>query len=154
MPIDGDPLDYYVQDSVAYPFNDDLLLIVAIYDEEGSEIALNDENDQYSLFTVGHNVISHPYPDSANAITVLYKCIAPKIPLDSADTVDIDIPLQFVEALLNYVSYRTFAAINMNSAETINYYAKFEASCALINNVGLWHKDNPTNKKLENNGWV
>jgi hypothetical protein len=47
-----------------------------------------------------------------------------------------------------------FAAINMNSAEAVNYYAKFEAACALLNNYGLWYKDARTNMKLENAGWV
>lgn len=145
---------YYVQDSIYYPFRDDILQILQVFNEDGMEIPLNDENLQYSVFTSGHNVIHHPYSDNENVITLIYKCIAPKIALDSDDTVEVDIPASMTEALLNYVAYRTFAGINMNSAETVNYYAKFEASCALINNMGLTHRSQNTNMKLEERGWV
>jgi hypothetical protein len=74
--------------------------------------------------------------------------------MDSDDTAEINIPPQMTEALVSYVAYRVFAAINMNSAEAVNYYAKFEAACALINNLGLWHKDSRTNMRLENSGWL
>jgi hypothetical protein len=154
MPVDGSAVDYYVMDSEYYPFRDDILQIAAVYNEDGEEIPLNDENMRYSVFTSGHNVIQHPYSDDANAITVMYHCIAPKIPTESNDSVEIDIPQQFVEPLLNYVAYRMFAAINMNSAEAVNYYAKFEASCALITRYALTHGSNTTNMRLENSGWV
>jgi hypothetical protein len=155
MPIGGDSDAYYVKDSSYYPFRDDILLIVQVFNEDGMEIPLNDENKQYSLFTSSHNSIQHPYPDDDNAITVLYHCIAPKLAVESTDdSVDIDIPQQFTEALLNYVAYRMFASINMNSAEATNYYAKFETSCAMVTNLGLIQKSNTTNMKLEDSGWV
>jgi len=164
LPLGGNPDEYYVIDSVDYPFRDDILSIEEVYNENGDLIPLNDENLKYSLFTVGHNVINHPYPDSSNAITVIYRAHGTKLKIndilvtedDEVIYVDaeIDIPQQFVEPLVNYVAYRTFAAINMNSAEAVNYYAKFEAACALINTLGLWHKANNTNMRLENTGWV
>lgn len=155
MPIGGDSSRYYVKDSQYYPFRDDILSIIQVFNEDGMELPLNDVNKQYSLFTSSHNVIHHPYTDDDNAITVLYHCIAPKLSTESMDdSVDIDIPQQFTEALLNFVAYRAFAAINMNSAEAVNYYSKFEASCALINNLGLTQKAIMTNTKLEDSGWV
>lgn len=154
MPEDADPTYYYVKDSIFYPFTDDLVSIEAIFNEYGEEIPLNDENMKYSLFTSGYNVITHPYPSSDNAILVQYRASPTKLSMEADDTANIDIPPQFTEALVNYVAYRMFAAINMNSAEAVNYYAKFEAACALINNLGLWHKDSRTNMRLENAGWL
>ena len=154
MPIGGDPKNFYVMDSIYYPFKDDFIKIESVFNENGEELPVNDENMRYSVFTTGHNVINHPYPDNENIILVQYRASAIKLSSDADDTSDIDIPLQFTEALVNYVAYRMFAAINMNSAEAVNYYAKFEASCALLNNYGLWHKDTRTNMKLENAGWV
>ena len=155
MPLLGNSDDYYVKDSSFYPFRDDILQIVQIFNEAGEEVPLNDENMLNSLFTSGHNVIHHPYPDSANAITIMYHCIAPKLSVESMDDeVNIDIPQQFTEALLNYVAYRMFAAINMNSTEATNYYAKFETACALLTNFGLTNRVNMTNMRLETSGWV
>lgn len=155
MPNGADSDDYYVKDSVYQPFRDDILQIVSVYNEDGIELPLNDVNLQYSVFTSSHNVIQHPYPDNENIITVMYHCIAPKLTVESTDdTATIDIPQQFTEPLLNYVAYRMFAAMNMNSTEAVNYYTKFETSCTLLNNLGLIHKNQPTNMKLELNGWV
>lgn len=154
MPEGGNPVDYYVKDSIFYPFTNDLVQIEAVFNEDGEEIPLNDENMKYSLFTMGHNVIHHPYPEDENAIFIQYRAAAPKLAMDADDTAEIDIPPQFTEALVSYVAYRMFAAINMNSAEAVNYYAKFEAACALINNLGLWHKASNTNMRLENSGWL
>lgn len=151
MPPEGNPDNYYVKDSEYYPFTDDILSIEQVFNEDGEELPLNDENLKYSLFTVGHNVISHPYPEDENAITVIYRAHSAKIAVDSTE---IDIPQQFVEPLVNYVAHRVFAGINMSSAEAINYYARFEASCALINNLGLYAKPSNTNMRLENSGWV
>jgi hypothetical protein len=153
--LPGDsPSNFYVIDSIINPFKDDILSIEEVFNEAGEEIPLNDENLKYSIFTVGHNIINHPYPENENTIAVIYRAHANKLPSDATDNTDIDIPQQFVEALVNYVSYRMFAAINMNSAEAVNYYAKFEAACALIHNYGLYAKTNNTNMKLENTGWL
>jgi hypothetical protein len=154
MPEGADPTLYYVKDSIFYPFKDDIVSIEAVFNEYGEEIPLNDEHKKYSVFTTGYNVLNHPYPESENVLLIQYKAAPTKLALDSDDTVNIDISPQFTEALINYVAYRSFAAINMNSAEAVNYYAKFEASCAQINNLGLWHKDSRTNMRLENSGWL
>lgn len=154
MPDGSNPSEYYVVDSTYYPFTDDLVLIEAIFNEAGEEIPLNDENNEYSVFTTGYNTLNHPYPNSDNAILVQYRASPIKLELDSADTVDIETPNQFTEALVNYVAYRMFAGINMNSPEAISYYAKYEASCNMITSLGLWHKPSYTNIRLENAGWL
>jgi hypothetical protein len=137
-----------------YALPADLVKIEAIYDSEDIEIPLNDHNNTLSVFTTNYNVLKHPYPVADLTITVEYRVAAPKLALDSEDTEEIEIPPQFTEALVNYVAYRMFAAINMNSAEAVNYYAKFEAACALINNLGLWDKSADTNLRLGNAGWL
>jgi len=154
MPIDGNPANYYIKDSVYYPFTDDILIIETVFNEYGEELPLNDENMQYSLFTTGHNIIHHPYPENENAIFIQYRASANKLDLTATDTTIIDIPPQFVEPLVNFVAYRMFAAINMNSAEAVNYYTKFENSCVLLDKLGMVHKDHKTNMRLENQGWV
>jgi hypothetical protein len=150
MPVNGDPKDYYILDD----FNNDLIRIESVFDDLGEEIAINDETAEYSIFTIAHNIIKYAYPEDDSTLLIQYRASAVKLDSDADDDSDIDIPPQFTEALVNYVAYRMFAAINMNSAEAVNYYAKFEAACALLNNYGLWHKDAKTNDKLTNAGWL
>jgi len=153
MPIGGNPVNFYILDSLGNPFKDDLLRIDAIFDSNEEELPLNDEVESTSLYTISHNVIKHPTPDSS-ILLIKYRASATALPTCATELDYLDIPPQFTEALVLYVAYRTFAAINMNSAEAVNYYAKFEAACALINNQGLWNKEARTNTKFEDRGWV
>lgn len=144
-----------LEDSVyEYTLPADLVKIEAVYGTDGVELPLNDYNNTLSVFTTNYNVLKHPYPVADEVITIEYRTTAPKLALDAEDSEEIEIPPQFTEALINYVAYRMFAAINMNSAEAVNYYAKFEAACALINNLGLWDKFSDTNLRLGNSGWL
>ena len=153
MPTGGNPVDFYILDSLGNPFKDDLLKIDAIFDFNEEELPLNDEAESNSLFTTSHNVIKHPAPDSS-ILLIKYRASATALPPCATELDYLDIPPQFTEALVLYVAYRTFAAINMNSAEAVNYYAKFEAACALLNQQGLWHKAASTNMRLVDRGWL
>lgn len=149
-----DPLDFYVHD-LWEPFIDNIIRIELIYDEQNEPLVMNQPGNLDSINTIHHNKLWVPKPEDGVILNIEYRASAPFISLDEdPDTIEVDIPPAFTEALINYVAYRTFAAINMNSAEAVNYYSKFEAACALINNLGLWHKDIITNERLENAGWV
>ena len=143
-----------VENTFTYTLGSDVALIKEIYDEEDNSLPLNDETSELSLFIINHNVIKHPYATGNSSITVVYYASPTKLALNATGTVNIDIPPTYVEALVNYVAYRTFAAINMNSAEAVNYYSKFEAACALLKNMGYCNKDNTANIRLENSGWI
>jgi hypothetical protein len=152
MPNGSNPLDYYVIDSLGNPFKDDLLKIDIVF-KDSEELPLNDELQENSIFTTSHNVIKYPNP-IAGSLLLQYRGAAMPLAPCATELDYLDIPPQFVEALVLYVAYRTFAAINMNSAEAVNYYAKFEAACALLNQQGLWHKATSTNMRLVEGGWV
>lgn len=149
----GDPLDYYVLDSVAVPFPNNIVKILTVSNSEGTELAVDDDGNQTSVFTRGHNVIWLPAP-ATDVYEFVYHAVPTTMPPCTEENSILDIPPQFIEPLVLYVAYRTFAAINMNSAEAVNYYAKFEAACALLHRDGLWHKDMRSNLRLDDNGWV
>lgn len=153
-PIGNTSPEFYVIDSPYYPFKDDLNQIEVVYNEEGEELPLNDENLTYSLFTVGHNVLLHPYPENENTISIIYRASAPLLLIDGDLTQTVEIPNHLVELLTSYVAYKTFSAINMSSPEATGYFSKFETSCNLITNLGLISKSSNTNLRLEINGWV
>ena len=147
----------YIMDSPSQLFRDDVLLIEEVFNEDGMEIPLNDSGLRYSIFITGYNSFMHPYPDDENVLSILYRANSEKIlytPEIDLNNTYIDVPDHLTEALLNYVAYRLFGAVNLNSAEATGYYAKFEASCNLLNNLGLVYKQEQLNMKLENNGWV
>jgi len=156
----------YVPDQENYTLTaSDLLVVEKITNEAGESYPFNDANNEISIFQTSFNTISIPFDinnteeefaDTDTTVTVVYKAAPARIPLDTTDATSVTLPItdQYLEPLLNYVTYRIFSGINANNPDTVNYYNKFEAACALLRNVGMFHKDAPTNLRLENNGWL
>lgn len=146
----------YIIDSPFEPFTDDVLLIEAISDEACEWYTLNDESDCRTIITNGAASINTPDPASEAALFIHYRAAPEKISVSVADPSATVVPItdQYIEPLLNYVAYRAFAAFNMNNPETVGYYQKFEASCALLDQKGMRHKDAIANSRLGLNGWL
>lgn len=146
----------YIIDSAEAPFTDDVLMIDRIVDELNEELPFNDENYSNSIITLDYNVINVPEPELEYLITVSYRATPPKIAIDTfdADTTQIPIGSQYLEALINFIAYRCFASFSQNSPETVNYYQRFEMACNLIRREGLVYKDLPRNVRLDNQGWL
>jgi len=158
-PYQTDDIAYpkYIMDTPFDPFTDDVLVIEEVADEAGDLYTVNDENDCNSIMIMDYNAINVANPGLEAALFVQYRAAPPKIDPNttlSYDEIVVPITDQYLEPLLNYIAYRSFAAFNMNNPEAVSYYAKFEASCGLIRQEGLRHKVARSNEKLECNGWV
>lgn len=155
----------FVADTTDYTVNyPDLLLIEKILAEDATEYAFNESDNKYSILLMAYNQLYVPldlhdyYLDQVNDTTfvIQYKArptLLDKNPVDPA-VVEVPLPDQYTEALLNYVTYRIFAGINANNPDTVNYYNKFESACALLRNAGTFNKESALNLRLENNGWL
>ena len=159
-------------DSAYAPFQDDVLRIEKIIDEDGQELYLNQEDDEwesnalrpnaettFSVYTPEFDAVQIPYPDADNQFIVHYRADHPKI----AATVDIDptaieviVPPALLEGLLLYVGGR----VNLNRgtelslAEGQTFMTKFEHSIKTVENLNLRPTVDTTNRKLDRNGWV
>lgn len=147
----------YIMDSVYKPFQDDVLKIEQIYTEIGQEVCLNNLKEPCSYFTPSYNVVQVPAPDVANAMLVIYRADHVRIELRDQDPsmIEVDLPSTHLEALLFYVASRIHSGLSGEGIqEGNNYLAKFEASCRKIEELSIMNKDNTTNTKLEDSGWV
>lgn len=147
----------YIMDGVQ-PFDNDVLIIDSVYDEDGQELPLNEEEMTYSVFTPTYNSIQVPFSDEANAINVVYRAAPARISKSITDptTVDVEIPYQLLDPLLLYIGSRVHSSLNLDnaSAEANNYYQKFEASCNKVLELGLSIVNQHTNVRLWRDGWV
>jgi len=147
----------YVVDSVYEPFLNDILKIETIYNEDGQELYSNDNTEYWSVHVIGHNVVQVPYPDSANALSIVYRANHPRIDLSglTPSEIEVDIPHTLLEPLLLYVASRVYSNLNSDGQviEGNTYSAKFEASCKMIEELNLISKDNRSNTKPEMNLW-
>ncbi|UAW01162.1 hypothetical protein [Vibrio phage BUCT194] len=129
-------LDKYIFESAEYPFNDDLVAILGVYDEIGNEIRMNDSTTSCTVFTPMYNIIEVPMEVDTNALFVLYQA---KHPVITCNTSKIYIAAQFLPALLSYIAYRVYAAgtaqEHMVMANTL--LQKYEMHCLQLRNTGV-----------------
>lgn len=148
----------YIADSIYKPFKDDLLKIEQVFDEGGSELRINDENDTLSVFTSSFNTIQIPYAMSGNSTAIVYRANHDKIVLSNTfnpHKIEIDIPWHLLEPLLFYMAHRFYAVNGMQGSgqDSINYLNKYQASCTRIEMNGLINRTDPSNIQFEAMGW-
>lgn len=148
----------YIMDTVIDPFTDDVIRINAVFDEYGREIPINDENIDYVVYLSNYKTIQVPYPDSANAIWVVYRANHPKIDLSNINlNMEIDIPIYCVEALLSYVASRVHSQRTSPESQSlaVNLMSKYNMICDQIEEKNVLHNSpSNTNFKLGERGWV
>lgn len=148
----------YILDSESNTFNDDVLRINAVFDEEGKELPINDEYLNSSIFLNAFDVIQVPYPADDNTMFVTYRANHKKLDTSVPDLdAEVTIPHYCVEAVLSYIASRVHAqrASQEAQATAVNLMAKYNLICEQIELRNLLHNspDN-TNFKLGENGWV
>lgn len=148
----------YIMDSEFEPFEDNVLRIESVHDEDGKELFLNDSEEYWSVHTKSYNVIHVPWPEQENAMSIMYRANHDTIPIVGANplTTQINIPPGLLEALLFYIASRVFSNLNTDGAVTEGntFMQKYEQSCLKAEQYNIVNKDNTANKKLDKNGWV
>jgi len=66
--------DIYIHDIPNNRFyEDELINIIHVYDEEGKDLLLNDSNEIWSIHIPRYNVVRVLYPDKQNALSIIYR---------------------------------------------------------------------------------
>jgi len=142
----------YVQDSAAYPFEDDISIILSVTTELGLELPMNNNSEISSIYTPYYNVIQHPYPNDDNAIGVVYKAKHQEIPKTAnAATYVVYIPMQILPMLLLFINHKLLAAINKE--ESMAKLTEYVGALNNAKNLGLFARDAIQNNKLSVSGW-
>jgi hypothetical protein len=175
----------YIHDSIFEPFQDNVLKIEKVFNENGKELFLNTKGavshiggnntgklrvgetplfgmDVGSAFwgvhTPSFNTVQIPFPMETNSLLVEYRADHPRINVKDLDpsSTEVEIPSYLLEALLQYVSARAYTSLGGEGGaqQGMTFMAKFEASVAKAEQLGLVNIDIPINQKLEVNGWV
>ena len=144
-----------ISDTV-YKLPNDLMYISAAYEEDGTEIGINKEDDPLSIMTISWNKIQVPVATSGAFISVIYvKEPALIVNTPEALAEDIELPVQLVEALLHYIGYRGHGSIDGNiQAENNTHYQRFEASVQRAKMLGVMTADGPLSRNVQEKGWV
>lgn len=98
--------DKYIIDSPEFPFNNDLIRILSVFNEEGDEIRINDSTADCVVTTPAPDMLEVPVPIDTNALFIIYQANHYKI---ATDTDELMLPTNFKPALLAYIAYRVYS---------------------------------------------
>jgi hypothetical protein len=161
----------YIKDSLVAPFKDDIHKIEKVVASTGYEFGLNDESDEYSVFTpsatvlrvsldVVDQVMDLPDELKTTQLEVVYRANHPLIVqglgLFEPDRVELELPYTHLEPLLLFIASRIHTPTGMTNEANLGntYSAKYEAACQLLEFKGLQVDQGSQNSRLERNGWV
>lgn len=147
----------YIADSVAYPFEDDVLKIEQCFDEEGGLLFLNDPTECFSIYTPSFRSLQMPYPNDFNVVAVQYRASHPRLtytPDEDAETIEVAVPESLYEALLYYVAYRASPQPigGVDGAQT--FLQLYEQACQAVEKQGLYIQAETANWRFDAKGWV
>ena len=152
--------DKYITDSVEKPFSGNIAKIDSILDWLGEEIKFNTTGFADEVKLLDYRTIYLKNPDPDEPIDVICRAIPPTITLPTEidlDTYEIDLPFQYLEALLCYAAGRAYSnrgAENASNNESAIFFARFEQACFNIEQFGLNDKETMTNTRLIARGFV
>ena len=143
------------------PFQNNVLRIERVFNEDGQELYINDDQQYWSVHTPSFNSVQVPYPEKENAMVVEFRADHYKLLTDCDPQIvlnqEVKLSSSYLEAFLLYIANRVFAgnpSLNPQGQDGMSYYGKFEASCAKLSELNLINKDNRSNHKLRSRGWV
>lgn len=123
--------------------------ILQIIDKDGIELKqpkfVNDKEADYKILNYRSFILFNPKNE---VLTIIYKSSLPK-QITSIDDI-IDIPLDFINVLIDYVTYRCHITLNNDNLNEVDtHYQRFEKSCLDLLNSGykqelssVWRKNN------------
>lgn len=154
----------YILDTLAQPFENDLLRIERVYDAEGFELPLNGGGDTRDLGYLGCRTPNHKTlvvpPSVLGPVVVVYRAMHPilvkELGFFDAGEVEIELPMSHLNALLLFVASRVMNPVGMNAEfhSGNNYWAKYENACAMLENQNFRLDQSEENTRLVRNGWA
>lgn len=154
--FDVNAVDYdtYLIDSIEFPFNDDLIQVLTVYDEEGNEIRINDFTADCVVTLPAPDILEIPAPVDTNALFLIYQAKPEKVDMS---TKEIILPDNFKPALLAYIAHRVYsggtAQEHVNQANVM--LQKYELFCMQQREYGTDNShENDRNIKPCLGGWI
>lgn len=138
----------------------DLIKIERIEDEDGIELPLNDLSDSYSIITTSYNEFTVPTDSTSSLHTVHYRAKHPELSdvdiVSSPETVNIELPTQFLKALLLFVASRVYAPLTTDPGLNLGaeYLIKYEAEKQRLKELNVAVERTSETSRFYANGWT
>lgn len=148
----------YIMDTEADPFLEDIIHVIAVHDELGDELPVNDPEDCCSVFFPQPDTVQIPDPSNERTFFVRYKARHAKLQISGPSVLvqDVTVPLALENALRYKVAAHVFAPMagQEYSIRVQSLEAAYELACREIESNGLLGpKELSSNLKLCRRGF-
>ncbi|WP_269519474.1 hypothetical protein [Alteromonas sp. BMJM2] len=155
LPTD-DVKDFYLLDE-GVVFEDNVLAVIGINDEDGTPIVFNNEFAEDTVLVDASRIkFDDPVP---GIYSITYQANHPRIPMSKRidpETIDLDIPEYLVEILLQFCAGKVLGSGgNIESIQEGQVKMQiFEKLVAQIEESGMVPEPTPTAQRHRDSGWV
>jgi hypothetical protein len=149
----------YIEDTAEAPFEEDLLKILQIFDQDMVEMRVNDPGDPRSLFTPDHKSLLVPLVRTAEYLHILYQAKHPKLVVAPpvGVTQQIFLPELLHAALEHHIAYQVFSPSTgqEHTVKASEHLAAYNALCLEVEVKDLATTSFvQSHTKLEDRGFV
>lgn len=140
--------------------DDDFMSIVAAFNEDGTRISVNDDEDPMSIYTVSYNQVQIPLVDTNSYVSIIYRRNPQLVTfVDAGDgaaaEANVKLPMQLLEAICHYVGYRAHGAVDSNiQAENSTHYTRYLQACNQALELGIIPADDTTSRSVDKRGYL
>jgi hypothetical protein len=146
----------YILDNDDEPFENDLIKILEVMDQDGCKLPLNDSENCKSLFTPQPNLLQIPDPIADRVLSINYQARHPK--LTHTDVCqEIDLPFALEGALTAYIAHKVFSHMNTqeSSAKGAEHLQIYDLICQEVADMDLVSQSRATTTlKFHERGFV
>lgn len=126
---EGNDRPRYIND-VNKPFLDDVIKVMAVFDEHGCKLPLNDPLQTCSVYTPQPTLLQVPHPSEGVVLGVVYQASHPVLSTDVPQQ-EIELPEFLMGALTAFIAYKVFSHMNTqeNTIKGGEHLKLYEATC-------------------------
>ena len=151
-----DSYDLYIRDTDFFPFEDDIINIIEVWDDLDRKRPINDPEHPLSVFTPEHNTLNVNYTSDLRVLNVIYRARHKLLTLENL-TDTIELPTNLEGALISFVASVIHSDMNTETAvaNSQKYYAEYQNIVNEIIQNGTMNPDKLVlNRKFIGRGWV
>ena len=151
-----DSYDLYIRDTDFYPFEDDILNIIEVWDDLDRKRPINDPEHPLSVFTPEPNTLNVNFTSEARVLNVIYWAKHKLLTLENL-TDTIELPTNIEGALLSFVAYSIHGDMNTETAvaNSQKYYAEYQNIVNEVIQQGTLNPDKLVlDRKFIQRAWV
>lgn len=128
----------FIADSAGSPFLGDVLKVLAVTDEAGCRLPLNDSKSCTSLFTPNPQTLQIPMAVTGNVYFAYYQADHPDLSQNDL-TQQLTLSPALHEALQLYVGGQIMSGMKgaEHAGKSVEYFQRYESICSLVRNEDL-----------------